>query len=144
MNNMSRDAQGPLAQCPEWAPGAPEGVYSFDTAELDPQRRVLRIQSRQVPLTARAFDLLLLLIRNRHRSLTRAELMQHLWPNVCVEDGNLSVNISQLRKALANPGYIVTLPRHGYRFAGDVKVRSLAEVERVGVMRRTGSVSFLR
>jgi len=77
-----------------------------------------------VAMSARCFDLLLLLIRNRHRMLSREELFRALWPDVCVEDANLTVNMSLVRKALGedtrNPRYIATLPRRGYRFVADV------------------------
>lgn len=117
---MLLDAHRTLEPNPERLPSSSEGVYRFGLAEVDPHRRLLLVDGRPVALTARAFDLLLFLIRHRHRSLRRSELLEHLWPDARVEDGNLSVNISQLRKALANPDSIVTLPRYGYRFAAQV------------------------
>jgi DNA-binding winged helix-turn-helix (wHTH) protein len=79
-------------------------------------------------MTARCFDLLLLLVQHRHRMLSREELFQALWPGACVEDANLTVNMSLVRKALGEdprqPRYIATLPRRGYRFVADVQETS--------------------
>jgi DNA-binding winged helix-turn-helix (wHTH) protein len=113
----------------KWASVRSLHAYTFGPFELDPARRSLRFRAEPVALTARGFDLLLLLIRNRHRMLSRAELFEALWPGVCVEDANLTVNMSLVRKALReerhNPCYIVTLPRRGYRFVGEVQLRRL-------------------
>lgn len=122
-----------LAQIPQsaeigsnwcWQPAG--GVYGFEPFQLDAGRRHVLCRGKQVALTARGFDLLLLLILHRHRMLSRAELLQWLWPNVFVEDANLSVNVSLVRKALGedkrNPRYIATLPRRGYRFVAEVQL----------------------
>lgn len=110
----------------DWSWQSEAGVYGFEPFELDAARRHLLCRGRHVPLTARGFDLLLLLILNRHRMLSRAELLRHLWPDVCVEDANLSVNVSMVRKALGEdrrtPRYIATLPRRGYRFVAEVQL----------------------
>jgi DNA-binding winged helix-turn-helix (wHTH) protein len=111
---------------PDWSWQLAEGVYGFEPFELDAARRHLSCRGRHVALTARGFDLLLLLILNRHRMLSRAELLQCLWPDVFVEDANLSVNVSLVRKVLGedkrNPRYIATLPRRGYRFVAEVQL----------------------
>ena len=98
--------------------------YAFEPFVLDPARRLLAQNGRPVRMTARCFDLLLLLIQHRHRMLSREELFQALWPDVCVEDANLTVNLSLVRKALGEntrqPRFIETLPRRGYRFVAEV------------------------
>ena len=103
-------------------------VYAFGSFRVDPARRLLLRSGRPVSLTAKIFDLLVTLIRSRERVVTRAELMQELWPDTIVEDGNLSVGISALRKALGagsdEAPIIETLPRVGYRFVADVREES--------------------
>jgi DNA-binding winged helix-turn-helix (wHTH) protein len=122
---MSREGCRDVDAVVSWAPPWTEVVYVFAAFELDPARRVLLRVGQPVPLTGRGFDLLLLLVRNRHRVLSRAELLRELWPDVCIEDGNLSVNVSLVRKALGEggraPSCIATLPRRGYRFVADVE-----------------------
>lgn len=100
--------------------------YSFGPFLLDLARRELSNAGRPVRITAKVFDLLAILVTHRDRALSRTELQTRLWPDVVVEEGNLSVHVSALRKALAEgasgQGYIETLPRVGYRFAGSVRL----------------------
>ena len=92
---------------------------------LDPANRLLRHGESPVSLSPKAFDALVYLVRNPGRLLTRDELIQALWPDSYVEEGNLSVHIFQVRKALGaaadGKAYIQTVPKKGYRFNGDVK-----------------------
>jgi DNA-binding winged helix-turn-helix (wHTH) protein len=108
-----------LAMVPQEGP-----VYVFQTFRVDLARRLIRRGEERVRVTAKVFDLLLALIRSRHRVATREELIRQLWPDTFVEDGNLSVHISALRKALSDTGgdraVIETLPRVGYRFVAEV------------------------
>ena len=75
-------------------------------------------------MTSKAFDTLVLLIANRDRVVTKDELLRSVWPDVEVEEGNLTQQIFLLRKALGEsaqqPRYIVTVPGHGYRFTARV------------------------
>lgn len=100
---------------------------------LDPANRVLRYGEAPVSLSPKAFDALVYLVRNPGRLLTRDELMQALWPDSYVEEGNLSVHIFQVRKALGTAAdgraYIQTVPKKGYRFNGEVKVVTPADCE---------------
>lgn len=93
---------------------------------LDPTNRILRHDNVSVALSPKAFDALVYLVRNRGRLLTREELIQALWPDSYVEEGNLSVHIFQVRKALSTAAdgqaYIQTVPKKGYRFNAEVKV----------------------
>jgi Tol biopolymer transport system component len=70
------------------------------------------------------FELLLVLVRNPDRILEKEFLLEAVWGNVFVEEGNISFNIRQLRKALNDdaqaPSYIETIPRRGYRFIAKV------------------------
>jgi DNA-binding winged helix-turn-helix (wHTH) protein len=81
-------------------------------------------EGEAVPLTPKQFDILLLLVENRGHVVERNRLMEEIWPETAVEEGNLTTNISMLRKALdegaSGQQYIQTLPRRGYRFVGQV------------------------
>jgi len=97
-------------------------TYEFGPFRLDPMKRVLLRDSRQVQLTPKAFDTLLALVEASGQLLEKDALMQRVWPDSFVEEGSLTVNISTLRKVLGdNRGYIVTVPGRGYRFVADVR-----------------------
>lgn len=95
-------------------------LYSFGEFRLDPAKRALLRGTESVTLAPKAFDLLLVLIENRSRVLTKDELLKAVWPDTFVEEGNLKFNVSVIRKALGEDSWIETLPRRGYRFVGDV------------------------
>jgi TolB-like protein/DNA-binding winged helix-turn-helix (wHTH) protein/Tfp pilus assembly protein PilF len=97
-------------------------LYEFGPFRLDPNERKLLRGSEIVELTPKAFDTLLLLVRNSGHLLEKGELISMLWPETFVEEGSLSNNIFLLRKALGeDPGFIETVPRRGYRFIGAVR-----------------------
>jgi TolB-like protein/DNA-binding winged helix-turn-helix (wHTH) protein/Tfp pilus assembly protein PilF len=97
-------------------------IYEFGPFRLEPAERKLLRGSEIVELTPKAFDTLLLLVRNTGRLLDKDELISRIWPETFVEEGSLSNNIFVLRKALGeNPAYIETVPRRGYRFVGAVR-----------------------
>jgi len=93
--------------------------YLFDVFRVDVLERILFKGDREVPLTPKVFDTLLVLLQNSSHVLTKKELMQQVWPDSFVEENNLAQNISILRKALGE-NYIQTVPKRGYRFVGDV------------------------
>src|ERR1044071_2534335 len=97
--------------------------YLFDGFRVDVGERMLFKENREVPLTPKVFDTLLVLLENSGHVLTKKELMQRVWPDSFVEENNLAQNISILRKALGEGGeqYIQTVPKRGYRFVGNVK-----------------------
>lgn len=107
-------------------------LYEFGEFRLDPQRRRLIRNGEIVSLPPKALEALLVLVRNPSRLLEREELMQAIWAETFVEDANLTVAISQLRKALVQNGekaeFIETIPRVGYRFVADVKTIDDADV----------------
>ena len=80
--------------------------------------------TQEIPLTPKVFDILLVFVENSGALLEKEELMQRVWADSFVEEGNLTRNISTLRKALGEdpkaPKYIVTVSGHGYRFTADV------------------------
>jgi serine/threonine-protein kinase len=97
----------------------------FGPFRLDLGRRTLTRDHEMIPLSPKAFDLLLVLLENSDRVVHKDELMKALWPNTFVEESNLTQHIFQLRKALGRDGkdrqYIVTLPGRGYRFVERVQ-----------------------
>lgn len=101
------------------------GGYAFGPFRIDLARHVLLRGSDVVPLTTKAFDTLVVLVRNSGRMVEKDELLRLVWPDTAVEEGNLTVAISMLRKALGEaPGdhqYIQTVPRRGYRFVAEVR-----------------------
>ncbi len=99
-------------------------TYRFGRFELDPGRRQLLANGGQVTLGARAFEVLVALVEHRDRLVTKDELLEIAWPGLVVEENNLQVQVSALRKILG-PQIIVTLPGRGYRFAA--KLESAAE-----------------
>src|SRR5580692_10892624 len=103
--------------------------YSFGRFELYPSEHLLVRDGQAIPLAPKAFDLLFALVSNHGRLLTRETLMKTIWPDSFVEETNLTVNISLLRKALGEmPGgrpWIATIPRRGYRFDGPVIVQGV-------------------
>src|SRR5437867_5695929 len=98
--------------------------YEFGPFRLDPNRHRLFLGDEVVALSPKAIQTLILLVENRGKLLERETLMGALWPRVIVEDANLTVAVSQLRKALNQNGdnaeFIETIPRVGYRFVADV------------------------
>jgi pimeloyl-ACP methyl ester carboxylesterase/DNA-binding winged helix-turn-helix (wHTH) protein len=95
--------------------------YSFGAFRVDAEERLLFKADREIALTPKVFDTLLVLIENSSHVLTKKELMQKVWPDSFVEENNLAQNISLLRKALGE-SFIQTIPKRGYRFVGDVSV----------------------
>jgi predicted ATPase/DNA-binding winged helix-turn-helix (wHTH) protein len=89
--------------------------YCFLAAELHPARRVLLVDGVDCQVGARAFDLLLALIERRDRIVSKEELLELVWPSVVVEENNLQVHISSLRR-LVGSSAIATIPGRGYRF----------------------------
>ncbi len=92
--------------------------YRFLQFELDTGARELRLQARAIPLQRRAFDVLLYLLVNRDRAITRAELIEQLWPTEHVTDGVVAQCVLKLRAALddRDSSIILTVHRIGYRF----------------------------
>lgn len=99
-------------------------VYEFGGFQLDPARHALLRHGQPVALTPKLFETLVLLVENRDRTLPKDEMMQALWAETFVEEGNLSQNIFLLRKALGDDrnghSFIHTIPRKGYRFVAPV------------------------
>ncbi len=95
-------------------------LYSFGEFTLNVEDHTLSRNGENVPVTPKMFDLLLVLVQNPQRVLRKEFLLQSVWPDSFVEEGNITFNIRQLRKAMnddaQSPRYIETVPRRGYRF----------------------------
>jgi DNA-binding winged helix-turn-helix (wHTH) protein/TolB-like protein/Tfp pilus assembly protein PilF len=98
--------------------------YEFGRFRLKTAERILLREGELVPLTPKVFDILITLVENRGQVVAKDDLMKRVWPSTYVEEGNLTQNISLLRKALGeSPGgvqFIETVPRRGYRFVADI------------------------
>ncbi|QQS31783.1 MAG: PD40 domain-containing protein [Acidobacteriota bacterium] len=98
--------------------------FIFGEFELDTVRRRLLKSGEQVPLSSRAVDLLIVLIERHGAVLSKDELFERVWPGQFVEENNLSVQISAIRKALGDnidaSSFIITVPGTGYGFVADV------------------------
>lgn len=103
-------------------------TYAFGPFSLDVDRAVLTRRSVPLNVSARGVALLSELVRADGKAVSRATLMDAAWPNIAVEDGNLSVQIAMLRKLLGptadGTAWITTVPRVGYRFAGKLKTQT--------------------
>ena len=99
-------------------------LHEFGPFRLDAKERLLLHDGEIVPLTPKAFDMLLALVENSGHLLEKNELIQRLWPDSFVEEGSLAQNVSLLRKALGeseSQKFIETVPRRGYRFVAIVR-----------------------
>jgi adenylate cyclase len=99
--------------------------YEFGSFQVDLAERVVRRNGNILPLTPKVFDILLVLIQNPGRILTKEEIMRRVWPDRIVEESNLARNISTLRRELGEepdqPQFIETIPWRGYRFLAEVR-----------------------
>src|SRR5262249_15398039 len=100
-------------------------IYEFSGFRLIPAERLLLRDGGAVPLTHKVFDILLLLVRNSGQLIEKERMLHAVWPEQFVEEHNLTVSMSALRKALGETHdkheYIETVPKHGYRFIANVR-----------------------
>ena len=103
----------------------PNISYEFGPFRVEARERRLLRDGQVVPLRPKVFDVLLVLLQNSGRFLSKEELMKLVWRDTVVEEGNLARNISSLRNALSDhpraAEYIETVPWQGYRFVARVK-----------------------
>lgn len=90
-------------------------IYRFGRAELDTVAQELTLDGKRAPLGARGVGLLCMLIERREAAVSKHELLEKVWSGVIVEENNLQVQISTLRRLLG-PHAIATIPGRGYRF----------------------------
>lgn len=105
---------------------AEQQIYSFADFEVDAKKRLLLKNAQTVSLNSKAFDLLLVLIENRGQIVSKEELFDKVWTNQFVEENNLTVHISALRKIFGEKKgehqFIATIPGKGYKFVADVRL----------------------
>ena len=99
-------------------------LYRFGELAMDVAERRLSRDGHTISLTPKAYDVLVHLVRNAGRLVSKHELLDGIWAGSFVEEGILSVHVSGLRKALGDdnraPRYIETVARAGYRFIATV------------------------
>jgi eukaryotic-like serine/threonine-protein kinase len=114
-------------------------LYEFGPFRVDPDHRQLLRQNQPVPLQPKSFDILLVLVENSEKVVSKDELLKAVWPDTFVEESNLAQCIFVLRKTLGDTveekRYIVTVPGRGYRFAGTVRAVAVEEEQREAVER---------
>ncbi|MGH9759628.1 MAG: winged helix-turn-helix domain-containing protein, partial [Blastocatellia bacterium] len=107
-------------------------IYVFGLFRLDPKESVLLRDGVPIPLSPKAFDVLVHLLGNHGHLVDKDDLLQSVWPDSIVEEGNLNLAVHQARKALGDdpgkPTYIQTVPKRGYRFIADVTAVSLSDL----------------
>jgi len=98
-------------------------VYRFGDFVLDCDTRQLVEDGSEVHLSPKAFDLLVTLVDNQRRAVSKAELQQLLWPSTFVEETNLAGLVLEIRRALhdtaSRPAFVRTVYGFGYRFVGE-------------------------
>ena len=100
-------------------------LYEFDGFRLDVAEKALFRDGTPLPVTPKCFATLQVLVENAGRLIEKDKLIQAVWPDQFVEEGNLAYTVRLLRKTLGddpeNPKYIQTVPRRGYRFIGECR-----------------------
>jgi TolB-like protein/Tfp pilus assembly protein PilF len=123
------------------------GRYRFGPFCMDLEERVLLREGKPVYLSPKLFETLRVLVLKQGHIVEKDELMKQIWPDAFVEEGNLVVNIFQLRKTLgatADGGeYIETIPRRGYRFVAAVKPLGTESKDSSDTSRAINSIAVL-
>jgi DNA-binding winged helix-turn-helix (wHTH) protein/tetratricopeptide (TPR) repeat protein len=106
--------------------------YEFGSFRVDLDHRLLLRDAKPIPLQPKAFEILVVLLKNGEKVVLKDDLLKAVWPDTFVEESNLAQNIFVLRKALGDSvgqnRYIVTVPGRGYRFAEKVQVLPNGEI----------------
>jgi len=106
-------------------------IVQFRRFRIDPLSRAVMREDSPVALSRRAFDVLLYLVQNPGRVVTKEELLKSVWPDASVDENKLMQSISALRKALEErPGenrFITTLPGRGYQFIAPASLVGVRE-----------------
>lgn len=100
-------------------------IFEFGQFRVDALRRSLEREGQPVALSGKAFEILMVLLKQRGEVVDKDALMRQVWPDTAVEENNITVAISALRKALgetpSSPKRIVTIPGRGYSLVGEVR-----------------------
>ena len=99
-------------------------IYEFSGFRLEKAQRRLLYRGQPIQLKPKILDLLLFLVETRGQLIEKEDLLREIWHDAVVEENNITVSISHLRKILGedrlNPKFIETVPRRGYRFVAEV------------------------
>ena len=105
--------------------------FVFKDCVLDPERRELTRGSEPIAVGPQVFDLLLYLVQNRERVVSKDNLLDAVWGGRIVSESTLTSHINAVRKAIGDSGeeqhLVRTVPRKGFRFVGDVSGSAQAE-----------------
>ena len=119
-------------------------VYEFDDYRIDVDHLMLSHQGSEIPLVPKAVETLVALIEHRGKIVSKDELLEAVWPDTVVEESNLFLYLSLLRKTLGThkdgSPYVETLRRRGYRFNGDVHLieEEIEDKQYAGVVENHG------
>ncbi len=125
-------------------------LFSFKDFALDGERRELRSRGTIVPIEPQVFDLLVYLIQNRDRVVSKGDLIASVWGGRIVSDSTLDSRINPVRKAIGDSGehqtLVRTIPRKGIRFVGEVlqEQESLEATPRSSGLAHKQEISFCR
>lgn len=98
-----------------------ERIYEFEGFRLDANNPSLWREGELVSISPKALEILILLVQKKGEIVSREDLLETVWKDSFVEEGNINYTVSLLRKTLGNKDLIQTVPRRGYRFQADVK-----------------------
>jgi predicted ATPase/DNA-binding winged helix-turn-helix (wHTH) protein len=106
-------------------------VFQFGSYRLIPSKRLLLAGQNAVEIGDRAFDILALLLRHRGEVVSRRQILDQVWPDLTIDEANLRVQMSDLRRALGSgdqgSAYIMNVQGRGYVFVAPVRAVSLSE-----------------
>ncbi|MDQ3010435.1 MAG: winged helix-turn-helix domain-containing protein, partial [Acidobacteriota bacterium] len=121
-------------------------IYRFAEMEIDPQRQSLRIAGQEHYLRPKTFRVLVYLVQQRQRLVTKDELINQVWDGAAVSDDTLVQCIVDIRKALGddsrNPRFVKTLPKIGYHFISPVEELRPKDTATAQSSNQSGAVEF--
>lgn len=107
-------------------------IYRFDNFEFDTTRRAFSRSGEAIAINSKTFDLLAVLLENHGEILSKDELLNKVWKHQFVEENNLTVHVSALRKALGerkgDNRFLLTIPGKGYKFIGELNPETNGEI----------------
>ena len=99
-------------------------IYRFDGVVVDPSQRSLRRDGEELTVRHQSYQVLIYLLEQRHRPVTKEDLIKQVWQSQAVTDDSLVQVIIELRRSLGDdprrPRFIKTVPKVGYRFIAPV------------------------
>lgn len=112
-------------------------VYRFEGVELDPSQGCLKMNGEQIYIRQKLLQVLVYLIEQRHRVVTKEEMIENLWEGAAITDDALVQSIKELRRSLGDdprhPRFIKTFPKAGYRFVASVEEIRLDEISAIHI-----------